>query len=575
MKLRMWLYDIAREQCPTPAYMRHLCKLSLDSGYNAIGLYLEHRFAYPSVPWVAGLGALTPELVKSLQKEFKELQIVPFINLLGHFEGFLYASGGEQFACERFAGMSGDPMNPSFVSLCESIVDDALKIFDSQLIHIGGDETAQLGRGASQAFVEAQPGDGKAALYARHFAPLAQQVVDAGRTPGVWGDMYFEHPSALDSMPKETMIFDWQYFKSPEYTSELFREKGFRTVFCPAVHTYNAAWCHLPQTERNVTEHAEAAERLGVEGVCVTTWELGLMGNYNTILPVIEGCGAILCAAKPEVGRGFPLEGASRDEDIAMYREDSPAQYSSGGDAPGSTEHSGNAGLLLRSYLKHSETQEEWARLMGVELQECGLASMFKGSDELDGKLKLFASDPFLNGDWFAFGGIRSGIKCRLLLYSNPFLLWLRDRESLLGPGGDKAWEIAERATAFALDSDQRGVSQFVKKAVEFVRQVDKAATAYGEKKPGEAMNHLAPCRQIFEDLEKIAVATNINSCGSLADIHRCQKARRYVEDVIIRIKQYGGGSLGYLPSFETLIHPKFVPHDQANWWLINKWANE
>jgi hypothetical protein len=88
-------------------------------------------------------------------------------------------------------------------------------------------------------------------------------------------------------------------------------------------------------------------------------------------------------------------------------------------------------------------------------------------------------------------------------------------------------------------------------------------------------MNHLAPCRQIFEDLEKIAVATNINSCGSLADIYRCQKARRHVEEVIMRIKQHGGGSLGYLPSFETLVHPKFVPHDQANWWLINKWANE
>jgi hypothetical protein len=538
MKLRMWLYDIAREQCPTPTYMRHLCKLSLDSGYNALGLYLEHRFAYPSVPWVAGLGALTPELVKSLQKEYKELQIVPFINLLGHFEGFLYASGGEQFACERFSGMSGDPVNSRFISLCESIVDDAISIFDSELIHIGGDETAQLGRGASQAFVDAQEANGKAVLYGNHFAPLAQRVVDAGRLPGVWGDMFFEHPDALEMMPKQTMIFDWQYFKSPEYTSTLFREKGFRTVFCPAVHTYNAAWCHLPQTERNVTEHAEAAERLGVEGVCVTTWELGLMGNYNTILPVIGGCGAILNSAKAEVGRGFPLESGTRDDDIAVYKKAVPSE-----------EEAENGQALLRSYLKHSETQEEWARLMGVELQECG--------------------------DWFSFGGIRSGIKCRLLLYSNPFLLWLRNRESLIGPGGDKAWEIAERATAFALDSDQRGVSQFVKKSVEFVRQVERAANAYGAEKPGEAMNHLAPCRQIFEDLEKIAVATNINSCGSLADIHRCQKARRHVEEVIMRIKQYGGGSLGYLPSFETLVHPKFVPHDQANWWLINKWANE
>lgn len=527
----MWLYDIAREQHPTPQYLRHLCRMSLDSGYNAIGLYLEHRFAYPSVPWVAGLGALQPEVVKSLQKEFKELQIVPFINLLGHFEGFLYSSGGEQFACERFTGMSGEPTNAQFVALCDAIVDDTLSIFDSELIHIGGDETAQLGKGASAEFVAAQSDDGKAGLYGQHFAPLAEKVVRAGRTPGVWGDMFLEHPSALEMMPKETVIFDWQYFKSPEHTSKLFRDQGFRTVFCPAVHTYNAAWCHLPQTERNVAEHAEAAERLCAEGVCVTTWELALMGNYNTVLPVIQGCGAILSGAQPDVHRGAPLESASRDEDIAEYQAGSSADE------------------LLRAFLKQSEAQEEWARLMGVELQECG--------------------------DWFAFGGIRSALKCRLLLYSNPFLLWLRDRESLLGPGGDKAWEIAERATAFALDSDQRGVSQFVKKTVEFVRQTEKASQAYAAKKPGEAINHLSPCRQIFEDLEKIAVATNINACSSVADIERCRIARRHVEEVIIRIKQYGGGSLGYLPSFETITHPKFVPHDQANWWLINKWANE
>jgi hypothetical protein len=41
------------------------------------------------------------------------------------------------------------------------------------------------------------------------------------------------------------------------------------------------------------------------------------------------------------------------------------------------------------------------------------------------------------------------------------------------------------------------------------------------------------------------------------------------------RLKEYGDGSLGYLPAFEIITHPKFMPHDQASWWLINTWANE
>jgi hypothetical protein len=530
MNLKMWLYDVAREQCPTEEYLAKLCRLTLDSGYNAMGLYLEHRFAYPSAPWVAGKDALTPEIVTSIQREFPTLQIIPFINLLGHFEGFLYTEAGSHMACESFKGMSADPTHPVFLDLCEKLIDDTVQIFSSNLIHIGGDETAQLGLGGSafriKQFESEGTTDPKAQLYGEHFAPLAQRVIDHGRTPGVWGDMFYEHPDALAMMPTETVIFDWQYFKSPEHTSEIFREKGHKTVFCPAVHTYNATWCHLPQTEQNVKEHAEAATRLRAEGVCVTTWECGLFGNYNTILPVISACGKIL--NQPPTTPVKPLVNATRDEDIAVY-------------AP-LTE----APSTLKSF---GEVGEDWARLMGCELQQAG-------------------------GE-FAFGGIRSGLKCRLLLYGNPFLFWLRHRDELVSEVGDYALQIAHQAMDFANNADQRGVTQLLIKAIDFVRYAEKAHLAYAKTAPGEAIVNLSPCRQVFEDLEKIAVANNLNSCGSLADIHRCKIAKKHVEEVILRVKHYGDGSLGYLPSFETLTHPKFVPHDQANWWLINKWANE
>jgi hypothetical protein len=516
----MWTYDIAREQCPDLQYLRDLCKMSLDNGYNAIGLYLEHRFAYPSAPWVAGTEVLTPDVISALQEEFPSLQIVPFINLLGHFEGFLYTREGAHFAKDKFKGMQADPANDEFQALCRSLIDDTVAIFKSDLIHIGGDETQQLGSTDEE----------RSKVYADHFGPLAQYVVDKGRTPGVWGDMYFEHPEALNAMPKETIIFDWQYFKSPEYTSRLFREKGFRTVFCPTIFTYNSIWCHLPQSELNVREHAEAAARLAVEGVCVTTWECGLFGNYNTILPCIEASGQILASAEPGKDQAFPLENGTLSEDIAIYKQTEGSE------------------LFLKAFLKHGETDEEWARLMGCEL-------------------------PKLGGEW-SFSGTRSSIKSRLFLYSNPFLLWLRNGNTIL-EGSPAAIELAERAQAFAKDSDQRGICQIVIKSVEFLVQVEKSNTAFSEGKFGEAVTCLSPTRQIFDELEKIAKATHINSCGSQADAFRCRAAKKHIEEVIYRIKQYGNGSLGYLPSFETLTHPKFVPHDQANWWLINTWANE
>lgn len=101
MPLRMWMYDLAREQTPTLDHWRTLCRLSLDSGYDALGLNLEHWFRYPSAPWAAGRDCLHTETVKILEQEFPDLQIIPFINLLGHFEGFLYTEGGQGFAEEN------------------------------------------------------------------------------------------------------------------------------------------------------------------------------------------------------------------------------------------------------------------------------------------------------------------------------------------------------------------------------------------------------------------------------------------------------------------------------------------
>lgn len=664
----MWTYDVAREQHASREILRELGELSVEAGYDSIGLYLEHRFAYPSTPWAHGQGALTPENVRWFQERYRgRLKVVPFLNLLGHFEGMLYTEEGRRYAEERFAGMQADPTNPAFLELAGKIIDDALDIFESDLIHIGGDETGQLGEGAGSrarvASFEAEgTQDGKARLYAEHFAPLAQKVLDAGRRPAVWGDMFFDHPAALDAMPKETLIFDWQYFRRPDGTARFFIDKGFETVLSPTVHTYNALWCHLAQTERNVREHVEIAHALGAAGVCVTTWEQGLFGNYETLLPAIRGCGKLLAAESVDRGSSivdrslhgeFAINGYERGRtDIPNQMFESILKYSfekerlafdlvwdgdqmrilygdeetgragieqgqglwrvirlaagiepqgfarptqgtftgivgsepfsakvettgwdkagkmsirisgprdapftenlkgqGGPDAVAAYAEEAEAPVLLREYLQLGEQHETWARLMGIRLQEAGGV--------------------------FAFSGIRSSIKCRLLLYSNPFLLWLRDRNDLLGEPGQRATEILNEALAFAPDAAYRGVTELGLMAMQFVRSVEEASQAYADRKPGLALTKLSVCRQVFQNLEKIAKATHFRFGGSLADVERCRAAQEHVERVIRRVKQYGAGELGYLPSFETICHPKFVPHDQANWWLINRWANE
>lgn len=511
MQLRMWMLDVAREQAPTLDHLRGWCELTRDSGYNALGLYLEHRFAYPSAPWASGVGAVTPASVRTLQREFPEIKIVPFANLLGHFEGMLYTEEGKRYREELFKGMQACPSNPEFTAFAERLLDDVMDAFDSDLVHIGGDETWQLGAcPVCKTRVEAAEGDGKAQIYGEHFGAMARRVLARGRRPAVWGDMFLDHPEALAAMPKETLIFDWQYFKSCEPSSRGFLDAGHEVVCCPALHTYNATWLHVPQSEENVRTLSADATRLGAHGVCVTTWENALFGAYDTLAPAIRACGQILMTS--------PLDGAG-------------------------------GGEFLRAYLAESECHEEWARLMGVELQEAG--------------------------GTFAFGGIRSSLKVRLLLNANPFLAWMHHADELCGEVGTKALEVFERALAVAPTEAMKGVAQFGRGAVEFVRLAEAARQEYAAGRQEAAIGKLAPTRMVFDQLEGVAKRTHERIGGSLADLERCRVAKEHVERVIQRIRRYGDRSLGYLPAFEHLCHPKFMPHDQAAWWLINRWANE
>lgn len=518
MPLKMWTYDIAREQSPSLDHLRLFCRVSQEAGFDALGLYLEHRFAYPSAPWAHGVGAVTPEMVRAIQSEFPGLRIVPFVNLLGHFEGMIYTEEGKRYREELFQGLQACPSNPDFLALCRRMLDDVIEIFDSELIHIGGDETWQLGAcPLCKKRVEESAGDGKAEIYAAHFGPLSEQVLRAGRRPGLWGDMFRDHPTALDAIPKETQIFDWQYFGSCRETAAPFLKKGFSVVGCPALHTYNATWLHIPESENNVRQIAADAADLKLDGVCVTTWECGLFGAYDTLVPALKACGRIL--SEPSLH------------------------------PPTSTTEAGKGEAFLAAYLGESERYEEWARLMGVELQECG--GVFK------------------------FSGIRSALKCRLLLYSNPFLTWMHHAGELCGEVGGQALAVLERAFAVAPNDATRDVTLFARTAIDFVRLAEAARLDYAEGKAEAAIGKLGLTRKYFDDLERAALRTVDRIGGSKADVERCRSAKRHVEVVLQRIRQYGDGSLGYLPAFEIITHPKFVPHDQASWWLINRWANQ
>lgn len=503
---RIWMVDLAREQAPTLDHLYQYAATAQNAGYTALGLYLEHRFAYTATPWSHGKGVVTPAQIQSLQSEFPSLQIIPFINLLGHFEGFFNCEEGRNFREETFTGLQACPSCPEFVTLCQNIIAETIATFKSEIIHIGGDETAQLGkcprcaeRMAGQAIDPKNP-DEKAWLYQDHFTPLINQVVAAGRRPAMWGDMFLQHPTALENLPKQTLIFDWHYVNGVKDSAPKF--EGFEVVACPTTAVYNAAWMHLNRTEQNIRACAQDARDLNLAGFCLTTWEQVMLNPYDSTFPAIEWAARI--AVNPNSPESLP-------------------------------EAFGEA--------------EQWARTLGIELEEMG-------------------------GVWAA-SGHRHKLKTRLLLMGNPFLAWLHHRDEIHN-GRDKALLLLiEKSIHYAPNEACKNVSFGLRAMIEALVMMEEAHVHYAKAEADAAIGKLAPMRYLFDTLARLAKENNERIGGSLADIERCHIAKLHIETVIARIRKFGNRELGYLPAFEILTNPRFTPHDQACWWLVNKWANE
>ncbi|MGE0001490.1 MAG: family 20 glycosylhydrolase [Fimbriimonadaceae bacterium] len=501
MPWKLWTFDVAREQSPSFDTLASAALASQNGGYDALGLYLEHRFAYPGIPWSQGSGCLQPSNVGRLREEFPSLDVVPFLNLLGHMEGFLYCEEGQAMAEEPMVGMQGNLWDGRFQELCSAIVEGTLDSFDSEVVHLGGDEAWQLNRHPdSVSRTEALDGDKKAWLYGQHFAPYCEQVLASGRRPALWADMILEHPEAAHAIPRQTLLFDWQYRGGCAESTVKLQKLGFEVVCCPTMHVYDAAWAHLPESEQNIRSVAQDAKTVGSHGLCLTTWEAGLFGHYATVLPAVEWAGRVF--VDPEIKESL----------VDAYGESS-----------------------------------DWAREMGVFLNH--------------------AAGPF------SFDGHRSRLKCRLLLFGNPFLLWRHHAGELCGEPGKRALESLERAKAAAVTPEQAGVVSFVRAAIEFVRVTEVARTEYRAGNTEQCVSALAILRRLFDDLAALARHNALEAGGSMADVERCVAAKRHVETVILRVRAYGQRELGYLPAFEVLTDPRFVPHDQACWWIVNRWG--
>ncbi len=217
MELRAEHWDL-KGMMPTFAYLKQRLLDLSKYKINAILSEYEDKFEFEKHPKIVSPVALTKKQVKELVKiaEANFIDIIPLVQSLGHAEYVLkhkeYSFVAESDDnCQQYCAT-----NPATFELFKEFLDEMLPLHSSKFVHVGGDETRQLGECPECAAVVEK--EGKIGLYFRQIKKVCDYVVSIGKVPMIWDDMLCRNfrKDLLNKLPKETIMVPWLYSMKDE-----------------------------------------------------------------------------------------------------------------------------------------------------------------------------------------------------------------------------------------------------------------------------------------------------------------------------------------------------------------------
>jgi len=207
------------------------------------------------------------------------VEIVPSLNLLGHTEGFLKNPSFKNMSETREGARQMEqnwnnclcPSLPETRRWVASVIEEVSGLFPSPYLHLGLDETWELGSCSLCRQKEKEIGLG--GLFAEYVNFLHRQTEKHSKTMLMWADMCFYYPGVIERLDKGIIMVDWHY--SPIKDVPRFSFFNWQKVDSLRVLTENgfkviAAGGSDPE---NVTTFSRYAKRFGVDSFLVTEWE--------------------------------------------------------------------------------------------------------------------------------------------------------------------------------------------------------------------------------------------------------------------------------------------------------------
>ena len=264
--------DISRGPVLTEEQMRTLVRTLADFKMNMLSFYMEHVFPYRHAPGVAPDSGLTAERFTRLAAYARQyhVDLVPQQQTFGHLHHML--------KLELYAGMAETPYgnvlaaeNEDGYRWIDGVAKQLTATFSSPYLHIGSDETFELGEGASKALTD-RVGVGEA--YMMHMRRVSAMLRPLGKKLMFWGDIALNHPDLIDKLPKDLVAVTWNYDAKPDFRGfiEPFRKAGMEVFVSPGINNWGRLFPDTARALTNIDNFTRDGKRLGAVGMFNTHW---------------------------------------------------------------------------------------------------------------------------------------------------------------------------------------------------------------------------------------------------------------------------------------------------------------
>jgi len=274
MKYRGVHDDLSRGPFPTLTFQEHQLEVFAAHKVNLYSPYFEHTLQYSGDPLAAPPGgSLTRAEAQELQAFARRLHImiVPEQEAFGHLHHVLQYEKYSDLA-ETPHGHVIAPGQPGSLPLIGSWFTQIAQDFPGPFLHIGADETLELGTGRTQAEVDQR---GLGPVYADFLASIHTTLAPLNRRLLFWGDVAGTDPAAILGIPKDMIAIPLIYGHKDSYDGDIlpFKNAGIETWVAPGDANWRQVYPLGNVALDNVAGFVEAGQRLGSTGELTTVWD--------------------------------------------------------------------------------------------------------------------------------------------------------------------------------------------------------------------------------------------------------------------------------------------------------------